>query len=514
MRIDKLYIDEFKNLKKFRIDFCEQELTSVLIGKNGSGKSNVIEALVLIFRDLDLKSLPSFDYQINYICNNHDVQIISKNRKYNIELDGKKSSMSILHSIDEEGQKIYLPKHVFAYYSGPSNRLEKHFDKHQNKFYRELLDGNEKALRPFFYARLIHSHFVLLSFFSFFDQSSKDFLKKYLDIIELESILFVLKKPFWNKKTGQNLDEFWGARGVVKIFLNDLYKYSLAPIKDIVNIPDGFSNKKQELTYLFLQDDEKTIEFARKYQSNIDFFKNLESTYISDLIYEVKIKVVKSDGTKLTFNELSEGEQQLITVLGLLKFTKEDESLFLLDEPDTHLNPAWKFEYLELLKNVVGNSETSQVIISTHDPIVIGGLRKEQVTIFSREDDGIVTKQPDIDLKGMGVAALLTSELFGLTSTLDLETQDKINKKRELMFKENKTMDDISELEKISDELGSLDFTRTTRDPLYEKFLRALYKRDIKNNKRVLTPEEVREQERIAEEIFREIMEDEGNALD
>ncbi len=69
-------------------------------------------------------------------------------------------------------------------------------------------------------------------------------------------------------------------------------------------------------------------------------------------------------------------------------------------------------------------------------------------------------------------------------------------------------------LKKISDELGSSDFTRTTRDPLYEKFLRALYKRDINNKKRVLTPEEVREQERIAEEIFREIMEDEGNALD
>ena len=27
-------------------------------------------------------------------------------------------------------------------------------------------------------------------------------------------------------------------------------------------------------------------------------------------------------------------------VLGLLRFTKEDEALFLLDEPDTHLNPA------------------------------------------------------------------------------------------------------------------------------------------------------------------------------
>jgi len=36
----------------------------------------------------------------------------------------------------------------------------------------------------------------------------------------------------------------------------------------------------------------------------------------------------------------SEGEQQLLLVLGLLKFTAEEEALFLLDEPDTHLNPC------------------------------------------------------------------------------------------------------------------------------------------------------------------------------
>ena len=66
----------------------------------------------------------------------------------------------------------------------------------------------------------------------------------------------------------------------------------------------------------------------------------MESTYISDLIHETRIKVRKKDAAgNITFKELSEGEQQLLMVLGLLKFTKNEESLFLLDEPDRHLDP-------------------------------------------------------------------------------------------------------------------------------------------------------------------------------
>ena len=121
------------------------------------------------------------------------------------------------------------------------------------------------------------------------------------------------------------------------------------------------------------------------------------------------------DGT-LTFRELSEGEQQLLTVLGLLRFTKEDESLFLLDEPDTHLNPAWSIEYLDLLKRVVGQQETSHIIMATHDPLVIAGLEKAQVQIMQRDEGTghISAVTPEQDPRGMGVAALLTSDLFRL----------------------------------------------------------------------------------------------------
>ena len=73
-------------------------------------------------------------------------------------------------------------------------------------------------------------------------------------------------------------------------------------------------------------------------------------------------------------------------VLGLLRFTREDESLFLLDEPDTHLNPAWSVQYLEFLKTIGGLGENGHVIMATHDPLVICGLTREQVRIMLRDD--------------------------------------------------------------------------------------------------------------------------------
>ena len=60
----------------------------------------------------------------------------------------------------------------------PSNRLEKHFSKHQKRFYKALLNGDKETLRPLFYARLVHSNFVLLAFFSFYEESNQKFLRK------------------------------------------------------------------------------------------------------------------------------------------------------------------------------------------------------------------------------------------------------------------------------------------------------------------------------------------------
>ena len=229
-----------------------------------------------------------------------------------------------------------------------------------------------------------------------------------------------MKKPPWKSTEGDS--RFWNARGVVQQFLSKLYSVALAPLR--------LSQRANlEHLYLYIANPTDLRELADVYRGQQEFFEALESTYISELIQEVRIrvKVRNVDGT-LTFRELSEGEQQLLTVLGLLRFTKEDESLFLLDEPDTHLNPAWSIEYLDLLKQVVGEQGTSHIIMATHDPLVIAGLEKSQVQIMQRDEGTghISAVTPEQDPRGMGVAALLTSDLFGLRSTLDLETDRQI----------------------------------------------------------------------------------------
>lgn len=66
MRLQKLKINSrFKNLDSFEIDFSTKEGITVLIGNNGSGKSNILEAISGIFAGLyDRKYNPTFSYEL------------------------------------------------------------------------------------------------------------------------------------------------------------------------------------------------------------------------------------------------------------------------------------------------------------------------------------------------------------------------------------------------------------------------------------------------------------------
>ena len=75
MRLDEVTIGEFKNLRDFHVNFDESSPYTVLVGENGSGKSNLIEALSLIFRNLDLDLEAPFSYNLKYRCREYDVGV-------------------------------------------------------------------------------------------------------------------------------------------------------------------------------------------------------------------------------------------------------------------------------------------------------------------------------------------------------------------------------------------------------------------------------------------------------
>ncbi|MGA2318623.1 MAG: AAA family ATPase [Thermodesulfobacteriota bacterium] len=200
----------------------------------------------------------------------------------------------------------------------------------------------------------------------------------------------------------------------------------------------------------------------------------------------------------------------------LLRFTREDESLFLLDEPDTHLNPAWSIQYFDFLKKIAGTQENSHIIMATHDPLVIAGLEKSQVQILQRDKETgkIHAETPEQDPKGMGVSGLLRSELYGLRSALDLPTLEKIDERDAIRAKQKELQKQGKELSKedrlwlieLSNELASLGFSRDYRDPIEQQFADAMTRRPTQKKSIVLTPQELEKQERLADAVLDDIL--------
>lgn len=560
MRIDRLWLKDFKNLKDFEVDFDETSTRQVVIGRNGVGKSNLLEAITCIFRDLDLEEPSEFAYEIEYVCNDHFVKVTSKQinetdyesdstikalfkRTYGILPKNTKKTLfhdqKLYKSIREiefykrnrsfkndPNPKRLIPLYVFGYYSGITTRFNKIFERHEELYYKEQITGKEAPLRPLFLAKPHHSQFALLAFFASQDEDAQRFLKEEFHISGLESVLFALHEPYWKQrnpskdKQASGDPRFWYAGGKVAAFLNSLFQHSFAPMtgKKRVRVSLG-REKNMEWRFCFIPTLEK-LQALAKGLSPKEFFARLESAIFSDLIstsgedLRIRVKLTTTD-KPVTFTELAEGERQLLTVLGLLRFTAENEALFLLDEPDTHLNPAWCLDYLDNLRKYGAEPPNSQVIMTTHSPLTFAGLDKNEVVLLEQDQEGQIYAEHPINApKGMGFAAMLTSDFFGLRSTLDKETLEKIDKKRSLAMKEKKTDKDRKELARLNEELRKLDFSKAARDPLYIEYIRAISEaqQDDPSLAKAAPAKDIwRKRKEIAKDIAQRFLQDEEN---
>lgn len=424
MRILRLEIlSEWKNLQGFRIDFDERRDVAVIIGRNGSAKSNLLEAIISIFRNIDLNLAAPFAYKMLYTLRKHTVALSAeKGKQPRATVNGQSVP---LRTLREE----WAPAYVVGYYSGVSDRFEEVFQKHdllaRNKTLIPPAAGEEPGkleLRRFISARPVHGLFALLAFYFSNDTVASNFLRELPRIEGFDSALIVVRKPVWAKgKAGPN--EFWGALGPVRELLERIRRYSLVPFSRTVTIkPDFATTERRELVYLYLPDIQALQALAAEYGGDPRFlFQALDTMRLSGLIedFRVRVRVTGSTGAIHT-RQLSEGEQQLLTVLGLMRFTQNTGSLYILDEPDTHLNPAWGVEYLDRLRDVGGLDRNSHTIIATHDPLLVAGLCKEEIRVLRRNEKGAITaSMPEESPRGRGVASILTSPLYGLESQLD-----------------------------------------------------------------------------------------------
>ena len=141
-------------------------------------------------------------------------------------------------------------------------------------------------------------------------------------------------------------------------------------------------------------------------------------------------------GDKFDINELSSGEKQLFLRTLAIKMLNPENSIILIDEPELSLHPKWQQKIVDVYRKI---GENNQIIIATHSPHILGSVKKENIMLLDKDEDGkIVVKTGDklYDSYGQPTERIL-EDIMGLKTTRNQEIFDRLKKIRE-MVNENK----------------------------------------------------------------------------
>ena len=513
MRLDRVYIDGFKNLKQLDIDFDERHLTTVLIGQNGAGKSNLIEALAIVFSHVDLRSAAlRFRYRVTYRIQPRKAKagqltrVVLSNMQGEapIEIDGK----AVARAEFERNKTEWFPDLILGYYSGSGRRLEKVFDRHQTNYYKAIARNNDEdacfqalLTRRLFYCRHVHGTMALLAQFAFPNQEANTLLKEVVRITGFHSALTLFREPWYAKggreKKRQEAGNLWGAGGPAGRTAHLLKSQAFHPFGLVGNAIDDYrDNRQDEVQFAtFLNDPSVVASLKNAFSDDADLFYALEALDVSDLIRDLNVWVTRENDASgdIEYSDLSDGERQLLMVMGLLRIARGKRVLFLLDEPDTHLNPHWQHSYLRLIERWTGtaaDADNCHIVLTSHNPLTISALTRDEVRIITQAEDGSVSASPPYaDPKGMGFTATLT-EIFGMPTSLDMDTQRLVDERNALAHAGSNSDADAQRLLQLNDELARRGFLYEDREPLYQDFLRAWH--DVRYADRPpLTPQEI-----------------------
>lgn len=356
MKLNYLKVNGYKNLQVKAIfddiNTCENYLA--LIGLNGSGKSNVLEALSKIFASLYSGSNAGFAYEIRYNLNGNDVVVI----------DGALTNGGAI--VKKKDLRTFLPEQVIACYSGEERRLwEDVYETFYFDFFKKVL-GKAPSTRPdMLYLNKYSWNLALIALMCSEKQSAKDFLKEVLNIIVDEAI---------------TID-----------FTFDLSKYpSYTRNNEVLELINRINLEPKNTNVNISINTLRTFEIGAA--NNDDFVKRV-FLYLYIASMPQKNKVIKADkiitDIKINFNgldvkSLSEGEKKLLLIKAIMDVLGNENSLFLFDEPDSHLHISRKKEVKKYL-----DKPNHFSVLTTHSPALLHSIKDENVRILSNGADGL-----------------------------------------------------------------------------------------------------------------------------
>ncbi|MEO1099883.1 MAG: AAA family ATPase, partial [Bacteroidota bacterium] len=382
MRLKSIYISEYKNLKNFNLNFDGDSFIDVFVGKNGTGKSNLFEALIEIFRHLyeyDLKKDNLyFNYSVKYEINNKNISIEWKSGHFKINNRKRKTIGATL-----------LPDNLLVYYSGHNETVKKLIRKYEDEFRKQIKEAEVDESRRFLGIGSDYKELLLAILLVQPDTNkAKKYTLKKLGIQTLGTELTLkLKRPaFANSRLKQldveGIDAFdsrtyyWGASGITQDFLDTL----VACIKSAFNHNDIYSSENDSYQIPI------NIELFQEKFSDVeitDVFRQFDNLKTLNMLAEISVPIQLSNGINATTSYFSDGQFQSVYIYSIIELFKTHNCVTLLDEPDSFLHPEWQYEFLKQIFEITDTaSKNNHVLMSSHSAVTLIPHDKRKIKFF------------------------------------------------------------------------------------------------------------------------------------
>lgn len=507
---------------RFRESFSNNEnedwnnfLPYCFAGLNGSGKSNVLEALANIFFHLEgcvnvnqpenftdcfseRESFPNA-YELEYFILPKYETEITEQKMVKVRISKKDKENPIMKILsfpfnDEvenqeipvlankaakivSGAKQYLPDLVIAYSSGENEVLSIPFLKTRLLHYDEYisdLKGKTKFEEP--ESKLIYidyemSQAVLLSNYIFQESKVLEPIQNELKIVDI--------KRFRMNLNIHDIDGF-----------NILEQYSNR-LKAFKNCATAYYESESNLTLDFWINSCTKEAFKKNFKDAFDLFQSFQILYTLNYriveedtkaqVYESKgyytggkmpypspeervfhfldYYIEKSDCSKLLLlKNLSDGEQQFLHTMGICLMLKDKRALLLLDEPETHFNPNWRSKFISTLQKSLeasgSNNLNQDIIITSHSPFIISDCFPDKVIIFQKGKRPINARDTNFRTYGTSID-IITENIFKNNNTIgDLSRSEIEAIQEDIKGKKKLTEDEVVQYKENLSHLG------------------------------------------------------------
>jgi predicted ATP-dependent endonuclease of OLD family len=409
MFIERIEIGRYKKLKNFSLQFTsssnlfegENFKLSVLIGENGTAKTTILQSIVNILSNSKEKNKME-DY---YITFKDDIipskLIISSFTPMEKDYLQAKQSENSLCSVIYSEMGISKLKYIIVKYILENTRNIKkmnsiveyigynpiHYFLEFNKSVKSILTANDSFIRNLYkgtYDNVVESMLKSIDI----ERDIENIVYKYEE--NLDSKFF---GSYRSRRTLRDyLERFNGSHystarsrfsfeELQRIYLEYIYiilKMHMFSIEVSQRINTNYKGEEQRV--VSNRDLHYYFNGLSEFESDLMFLEKFSRFVINDIWFE-------SNNTPdlVPLSYWSSGELSLFLRLVEISESISENSIILIDEPETHLHPKWIKNYMTILNSIIGKFKC-HVIIATHAPLIVSDIPRESIIMLKKEE--------------------------------------------------------------------------------------------------------------------------------